>query len=367
MKYPYKIISNEKIIDSKSPHPLEGMKDKTFFIEKLLKDLKIDSYEDISEGKKNLFRIYFNGLYYNIFIEFPDGGGKDISHNRTSKKISIPYGQKNFKKIINNYERIAVINIYFPLLKNKEVDYSKWVYLIIDPKEIYSSKVIKNNKKNPSSRWIKLEDIIDVMHGKNLEYNKNFKFNNKKNVFILNGNYIYSFFSEILQTKYQDMIYSNFPDINLSDLKNNNSKKYQKYRKSFRDNLITNRGFCCEIINCNISQIELMIASHIKPVKIIIEEKKLSHENKKKEIQDHNNGFLFCPNHDALFDKLLITFNINGKLIPSKIIVDKINSDFNLSDSEKVINIDNSNVIEYLKIHNKEFLGIKWKLNHTRK
>ena len=43
------------------------------------------------------------------------------------------------------------------------------------------------------------------------------------------------------------------------------------------------------------------------------------------------------PDHDGLFDKLLITYNINGKLIPSKIIDDKINSDFNLSDTEKVI------------------------------
>ena len=98
-----------------------------------------------------------------------------------------------------------------------------------------------------------------------------------------------------------------------------------------------------------------MIASHIRPAKIIIGETKLSHENKEKDIQDHNNGFLVCPNHDALSDKLLITFNISGKLIPSKILVDKIISDFNLSDPEKVINIDISNVIEYLKIHKKEF------------
>ena len=72
-------------------------------------------------------------------------------------------------------------------------------------------------------------------------------------------------------------------------------------------------------------------------------------------MRDHNDGLLFWPNHDALFDKFLITFNINWKLIPSKIIVDKIISDFNLSDPEKVINIDISNVIEYLKIHKKEF------------
>ena len=93
----------------------------------------------------------------------------------------------------------------------------------------------------------------------------------------------------------------------------------------------------------------------------------LINEEKIINIKDLDDSSSQVPDHDALFDKLLITFNINGKLIPSKIIVDKINSDFNLSDSEKVINIDNSNVIEYLKIHNKEFLGIKWKLNHTRK
>ena len=35
-------------------------------------------------------------------------------------------------------------------------------------------------------------------------------------------------------------------------------------------------------------------------------------------IKDLDNSSSQVPDHDALFDKLLITFNINGKLIPSK-------------------------------------------------
>ena len=114
------------------------------------------------------------------------------------------------------------------------------------------------------------------------------------------------------------------------------------------------------VVKNNNYDIECVFVSEIYPYAIktylnnfLINEEKIIN------IKDLDDSSSQVPDHDALFDKLLITFNINGKLIPSKIIVDKINSDFNLSDSEKVINIDNSNVIEYLKIHNKEFLGIK--------
>ncbi|MGG0656916.1 HNH endonuclease [Rummeliibacillus pycnus] len=31
-----------------------------------------------------------------------------------------------------------------------------------------------------------------------------------------------------------------------------------------------------------------------------------------------NNGLLLCPNHDELFDKHLISFDINGKIVISQ-------------------------------------------------
>ena len=35
---------------------------------------------------------------------------------------------------------------------------------------------------------------------------------------------------------------------------------------------------------------------------------------------DVSNGLLLCPNHDALFDKAIITFDANGKVIISDIL-----------------------------------------------
>ncbi|AXF96532.1 HNH endonuclease signature motif containing protein [Spiroplasma phoeniceum] len=349
-KYPYsyKHIVSGNITELEKPHPLDNIKDKSIFIEYLLKDLKITNVEEISNGKKNLFKIYYKNLYYNIFIEFPDGGGKDISYNSTSKKIAIPYHTTAFKKIINNYERVLVINIYVPLDDNGNPDFSKKVYLIVDPKQIYLSNVIKKETYNSSSRWVKLEEILDVIN------NKIYKYNNKKNVYIVYWEKLEWFFNDILKKEYIAMINSELSNIPLSDLTDENNKKYNKYRRLFREMLISNRGIECEIINCRINILELMVASHIKPVNKIINDKSLDKLQKITEISDPNNGFLLCPNHDGLFDKFLITFNSNGILKISRSIVGQI-SYFNLVNETKVINISGREMIKYLEFHNKEF------------
>jgi len=150
--YNYKHIVSNKITEVKEPHKLENIKDKSIFINILLNDLNITNFDEISKGKNNLFRIYYENIRYNIFIEFPDGGGTDISRNKTTKKIAIPYHIVAFRRLINNYDPVLVINIYVPLNERFEPDYSKRVYLIVDPKEIYSSKVIDKETYNSSSR-----------------------------------------------------------------------------------------------------------------------------------------------------------------------------------------------------------------------
>lgn len=52
--------------------------------------------------------------------------------------------------------------------------------------------------------------------------------------------------------------------------------------------------------NCKIDIIQLLFASHINPVNMIIKSKNLIHDQKIVEISD--------PNNDALFDKLIIHF-----------------------------------------------------------
>lgn len=347
IKYPYLHIIESQVQKDFRPHPFDGIKTKLIFAKYLSQDLElpISEIDDISNKKENLFRIYYKNLYYNIFIEHPDGGGRDIYHKNTGKKVAIPFHIKAFKKIINDFERVLVINIYFPLCKNFQLDYENRVYLIVNPKEIYESQVVKNDKKNPSSRWVNLEQIIKVIK------NENYSLNKRQNVYVVHWKKIQWFFDNYLKNEYKRMIYkisNNFIEKNI-----NKDSFVGKYRKIFRERLIDSRGIKCEIINCQINIVELLIASHIKPVKLIKDDKKLKEQQKKEQIQDPFNGFLLCPNHDAVFDKFLISFDKEGKLLFAKILENNA-KDFNLKTDQVVIKLSTEN-LQYLDFHNKLF------------
>lgn len=59
---------------------------------------------------------------------------------------------------------------------------------------------------------------------------------------------------------------------------------------------------------CSVSERSLLVASHIKP---------WSQSNARERL-DVDNGFLFCPNHDQLFDQGWITFDDSGKICLAK-------------------------------------------------
>jgi hypothetical protein len=178
-KHPYIHIINEKISQSNKLHPFNDKKitkltDKTRYIECFTKDISNgivtyllgdDDYcfKDISKkGKKNLFNFHLpNGQDYNIFVDHPDGGGKDISFNDSSKKVLIPYDNVSFRLLIKEMKNVLVLNIYYMLIKNESnellPDFSKYVYLVVIPSEIYTSEVVYNilydvKKSNGSSR-----------------------------------------------------------------------------------------------------------------------------------------------------------------------------------------------------------------------
>lgn len=73
----------------------------------------------------------------------------------------------------------------------------------------------------------------------------------------------------------------------------------------FRNKMIGKYKKCCL---CGVKQVDLLIASHIKP---------WSKSNKFEKL-DTNNGLLLCPNHDSLFDKGLISFTDEGEILISK-------------------------------------------------
>ena len=79
--------------------------------------------------------------------------------------------------------------------------------------------------------------------------------------------------------------------------------KVRNLQRLFRKNLLKIKN-CCEL--CQIDEVSLLTASHIKPWS--------KTENAEEKI-DPKNGLLLCPNHDILFDKGLISFKNDGRII----------------------------------------------------
>lgn len=109
----------------------------------------------------------------------------------------------------------------------------------------------------------------------------------------------------------------------------------------FKD-LLLKRGCKCAL--CGVIDARLLIASHIKPWSISNNEERL----------DVNNGLLLCPNHDALFDKKLISFNVNGEIVISKKL-SEITKVFMNINNEMKINLT-SEQAKYMAIHYKNLV-----------
>lgn len=107
----------------------------------------------------------------------------------------------------------------------------------------------------------------------------------------------------------------------------------------FRKNLLTRYSKCCL---CGMNNYELLIASHIKPWSKSTGQEKL----------DIDNGFLFCPNHDKLFDSGLITFDIDGHIIISNELNDKNRHLLNLKSDMQIMLTEKNK--KYLAYHRAE-------------
>ncbi len=73
----------------------------------------------------------------------------------------------------------------------------------------------------------------------------------------------------------------------------------------FRKRLMNRYGKCCL---CGVAETSVLTASHIKPWS----------QSESFEKLDIDNGFLLCPNHDKLFDKGLISFDDEGRIMISE-------------------------------------------------
>ena len=104
--------------------------------------------------------------------------------------------------------------------------------------------------------------------------------------------------------------------------------------------LLEVRNNKCEL--CEITTTSMLRASHIKAWSKSNDAEKL----------DANNGLLLCAHHDALFDKHLISFDADGKVIVSSLLsADEIDS-LGIS-TEDSISMDPSRE-KYMRVHRRE-------------
>lgn len=98
---------------------------------------------------------------------------------------------------------------------------------------------------------------------------------------------------------------------------------YRKTQTQFRNKLLSKHSKCQL---CELELKTLLVASHILPWAISNDAEKI----------DSNNGLLLCVLHDSLFDKGLISFDVNGKILISKTIPENFYSHLNISKDMKI-------------------------------
>lgn len=98
----------------------------------------------------------------------------------------------------------------------------------------------------------------------------------------------------------------------------------------------------CKCALCGVTDPRVLIASHIKPWSASTNEERL----------DVNNGLLLCPNHDALFDKHLISFDSQGKIILSPSLDETARLFLNVHDELRVKL--NEKQLSYMKGHSEQ-------------
>ena len=93
---------------------------------------------------------------------------------------------------------------------------------------------------------------------------------------------------------------------------------------AFKDLLMVTHGERCCV--CGLDFPALLIGSHIKQWSKSDDQEKL----------DGNNGLLLCVMHDALFDKFLISFEDDGKIIYSDLLPQKLLEFLNLTEDTRI-------------------------------
>ncbi len=111
---------------------------------------------------------------------------------------------------------------------------------------------------------------------------------------------------------------------------------------AYRKRIIHRWEYQCAVTGFD--KLDVLIASHILPWSKATDEERL----------DVDNGLLLSPTYDALFDRHLISFENNGKIILSSAIEKKAYQKIGVSGNEKILDLSVHN-FRYLEQHQNHF------------
>ena len=113
---------------------------------------------------------------------------------------------------------------------------------------------------------------------------------------------------------------------------------------AYRKRIIHRWEYKCAVTG--FEKLDVLIASHILPWASSVNNQRL----------DVHNGILLSPTYDALFDRHLISFENNGKIILSDSIEAQAFKKIGVTGQEKIINLSTYN-FDYLEKHRIQFNG----------
>lgn len=173
-----------------------------------------------------------------------------------------------------------------------------------------------------------------------------------------NQGYLYEFASKAARELFK-LANINFIDNNSNNEVHENEAPYGLPKETSKQNLTTSRvgqgefrqrilrrwNYKCAVNGTAIK--EILIASHIVPWR----------EANDKERLDVDNGLLLSPTYDALFDKYLISFDNQGKIIFSKSMNKEDFYKLGVTGEEKIDNLSPGNM-KYLERHRKKIINL---------
>jgi len=358
---------------SENIHPLNNSKIYLNYSSKIEDIFKNDLGMEL-EKISNYYHFNYDDDNFYLFFETVDDGGSSTNKSHYSslngigkKKISLKFDNKNFSNFIKNNIIPICINFYVPFKNDLKLDFDNMVYIIINPFKIERSTVYKNIKENktkklnPSSSWVYLKTIIELI--KSSQNFLEFKTNKKKDSkllttgWVVKRNYLHNFIKEFLDNNYFDnnkIILEEDSNLNLLEKETliNSRIGMGKYRKEIIE------LYNAECLLSGINFEKILIASHILPWKW---------SNNLEKINKFN-GLLLSANIDKLFDSFLISFDSNGLLVWNEKIISKellIKIQIKLEFIEREISIFhfvNKETQDFLIKHYEQFL-IKRKNN----